>query len=443
MKFIDLFAGLGGFHVALTNLGHNCVFASEIKPALQTLYETNFGKRPHGNIRFIKESDIPAHDILCAGFPCQPFSKAGRQKGMEDESNGDLFSEIVRILKYHKPRYFILENVQHLAKHDNEETYKHIESVLRDELGYSVQGQILSPHQFNIPQHRQRLFIVGSRVGLKQFTWPKPKVLSTDVFSYLETSPKTFTPLEPEKEHCLDVWQEFINSIPQQDKLPSFPIWAMEFGATYPFEEQTPFASSSRALGATRGTFGIPLLGMSREEKFLNLPSYARTEQNEFPGWKKHFIRSNREFYNRHKQNLKAVVKQIEKLNVPSWQKLEWNIQGGERTLRKYLIQFRGSGIRLKRADYFPSLVCVSTQIPILGWQSRYITKWEGAKIQGLKSLSALPDNIGSCFDALGNAVNADLVYLIAESLCGPAKLINETKEVSKRGVSKIVYESI
>jgi DNA (cytosine-5)-methyltransferase 1 len=184
-------------------------------------------------------------------------------------------------------------------------------------------------------------------------------------------------------------------------------------------------------------------LGLSRDEKFLNLPSYARTEQEEFPSWKKHFIRSNREFYKRYKRSLTTIIKQIEKLDVPSWQKLEWNIQGGERNLRKYLIQFRGSGIRLKRVDYFPSLVCVSTQIPILGWQSRYITRWEGAKIQGLQSLNALPDNVGTCFDALGNAVNADLVYLIAMNLFGSAKNIDTSIELPKRNASKIAYEQI
>jgi DNA (cytosine-5)-methyltransferase 1 len=108
MRYIDLFAGLGGFHIALGKLGHQCVFASEIKENLIQLYESNFSIKPAGDIRAIKSKDIPAHDVLCAGFPCQPFSKAGLQKGLDDESNGDLFMQIVRILKYHKPSYFIL-----------------------------------------------------------------------------------------------------------------------------------------------------------------------------------------------------------------------------------------------------------------------------------------------------------------------------------------------
>lgn len=111
LKYIDLFAGIGGFHIALENLGFECVFASELKESLADLYEINFGIRPNRDITKIAVEDIPVHDILCAGFPCQPFSKAGSQKGLEDERNGSLFDKIVEILDYHKPKYFILENV--------------------------------------------------------------------------------------------------------------------------------------------------------------------------------------------------------------------------------------------------------------------------------------------------------------------------------------------
>ncbi len=415
MKFIDLFAGLGGFHIGLRRLGHECVFSSEIKESLAQLYETNFGLRPHRDIRMIKTTDIPVHDILCAGFPCQPFSKAGRQKGLEDDNNGSLFDEIVRILKHHKPGYFILENVQNLAKHDNEETYRFMSKALT-KLGYKIKGEILSPHEFGIPQHRQRLFIVGSRNGLDHVSWPERQRLDETVHTFLK-KPGNAVPLELDKIKCLDIWQELVDRIPKDEKLPSFPIWAMEFGATYPFEETTPFVSSSQALGKCHGNFGIPLGGMDREEKLLNLPSYARTEEDRFPTWKKHFIRSNRAFYEKHKACIAPVVKKIEQLGVPSWQKFEWNVQGGDRNVRNYIIQFRGSGIRLKRADFFPSLVCVSTQIPIIGWEERYITKEEGAMLQSMESLQSLPETFAACFDALGNAVNAKIIELIAKQL--------------------------
>ena len=120
MKFIDLFAGLGGFHVALNTLGHECVFACEKDPRLRNLYTTNFNLECSGDIRTTNESDIPTHDILCAGFPCQPFSKAGKQKGFDDVGRGDLFHDIIRILNHHKPQFFILENVPNIKKHDRD-----------------------------------------------------------------------------------------------------------------------------------------------------------------------------------------------------------------------------------------------------------------------------------------------------------------------------------
>jgi DNA (cytosine-5)-methyltransferase 1 len=423
MRFIDLFAGLGGFHLGLSRLGHECVFASEIKESLADLYAINFGIKPHRDIRTVAVSDIPDHDILCGGFPCQPFSKAGRQKGLEDESNGDLFGEIVRILRHHQPTYFILENVQNLARHANEETYQSIAKTLKHELGYDIRGEILSPHEFGIPQHRQRLFIVGrkGKDSLGGFAWPEKTNVQGTVHDWLADPGDAVVALEKEKVKCLDIWQELLDRIPPEDKLPSFPIWAMEFGATYPFEGRTPFYASNHSLGRFKGSFGVPLKGMSHDQKLLTLPNYARPKQKKFPSWKEHFIRSNRAFYEQHKSRIKPVVKKIEELGVPSWQKFEWNVQGGDRHVRSYIIQFRGSGIRLKRADFFPSLVCVSTQIPVVGWQERYITKAEGARLQSMETLKQLPEYNSACFDALGNAVNARIVELIAQ------QLINET----------------
>ena len=114
-RFIDLFAGLGGFHQAAQNIGGKCVFASEIDPGLRTLYKKNFGLECAGDIRNIHINDVPDHDLLCAGFPCQPFSKAGKMLGRKDNSIGNLFDDIVKILAYHKPEFFILENVPFIA----------------------------------------------------------------------------------------------------------------------------------------------------------------------------------------------------------------------------------------------------------------------------------------------------------------------------------------
>lgn len=416
LKFIDLFAGIGGFHIALEKLGHECVFASEKRVNLAELYEKNFDIEVNRDITKIEVSDIPSFDILCAGFPCQPFSKAGKQDGLLDERNGSLFDKIVDILEYHKPKYFILENVRNLISHDNENTWFYIKEQLEIKLGYKIDKKIYSPHNFGIPQHRERLFIIGSSDGLEYFEWLETTKKTTSIFEYLDKKPVNARKLEDEKIEVIDIWQEFISKIPKEHKLPGFPIWSMEFGATYPFEEKTPYASSTKAIGKTKGNFGIALKGLSRLEKFKNLPSYAQTMESEFPSWKKNYIRKNREFYDTYKEALEPIVKKIEKLKIASWQKLEWNVQGGERDLYKYIIQFRGSGVRIKKTDFFPSLVTVSTQIPIISWEKRYITPSEGARIQSLNGIE-LPENLGTCFSALGNAVNGTIVRLIAEKL--------------------------
>ena len=239
MKFIDLFAGLGGFHKALHELGHQCVFASELDPVLRDFYKTNWKIEPQGDIRKIVDkniNDIPEHDILCAGFPCQPFSKAGKQKGREDKVRGTLFDEIVKILRHRHPKFFILENVPFIAKHDNEETWNLMKSEL-ESAGYTVDHEIYSPQDFGIPQHRKRIFIVGSLVGLDHFSFKdidNQKKKLVDIYQFIETNPEGSKKLPKANLHCIKLWQEFIDCIPKETKIPGFPIWGMEFGADYP-----------------------------------------------------------------------------------------------------------------------------------------------------------------------------------------------------------------
>jgi DNA (cytosine-5)-methyltransferase 1 len=174
MKFIDLFAGLGGFHVALRRLGHECVFASEIDPVLQSVYKKNLGLSPAGDIRQVELADIPRHDILCAGFPCQPFSKAGTQKGLKCPRYGSLFDNVLNILSTRRPEFIILENVPNLARHEGGKTWGKMRSRL-EAAGYSIDEHRLSPHQFSIPQIRERIYIVGRRSGLDGFQWPEAR----------------------------------------------------------------------------------------------------------------------------------------------------------------------------------------------------------------------------------------------------------------------------
>lgn len=158
-KFIDLFAGIGGIRLPFSELGGRCVFSSEWDKNAQKTYISNYGDIPFGDITKIKEDFIPSHDILLAGFPCQAFSIIGKMRGFED-TRGTMFFEVARILKYHKPKAFLLENVKNLASHDQGRTLLTILKTL-DELGYHVKWKILNALDFGLPQKRERIIIVG------------------------------------------------------------------------------------------------------------------------------------------------------------------------------------------------------------------------------------------------------------------------------------------
>jgi len=177
-RFIDLFAGIGGIRQAFDPYGQ-CVFSSEWDNKAKETYEKNFGHVPYGDITLIDEKDIPDHDILLAGFPCQPFSLAGVSKknslgkkhGFLDETQGTLFFDIARIIKEKKPQAFLLENVKNLRSHDKGKTYKVIKDVLEQELGYTIYDQVLNAKGL-VPQNRERIYIIGFKNPIK-FEFPE------------------------------------------------------------------------------------------------------------------------------------------------------------------------------------------------------------------------------------------------------------------------------
>ena len=457
--FIDLFAGLGGFHLALQQLGCKCVFASELKEDLRKLYQLNFPeldeKYLKGDITMVDVNDIPSHDILCGGFPCQPFSQAGKRLGFQDEGRGDLFFKICEIIQYHKPRYIFLENVSNLKGHDNGDTWRVIKREL-EKLGYYVpEPEILSPHQFGIPQHRRRIYIVGLRKDLIDSKEPKPfefpnekKEKNCDITTIINPADTDIQSLTLKTHQQLKVWQKFLTELKKRNRAtPRFPIWAMEFDADYEYEDIAPFKQTKKQLKGHKGKLGWEINGPSKEDCLRQLPIYAQTDTaDKFPEWKIRYIRQNREFWTENADWLSSWIEYIKDWDN-SHQKLEWNCRGNnDGDLKHKIIQFRASGIRVKLPTFSPALNLVGTQVPILPWIElpkecipvysdeeleqygltqddirfgRYLSTKEAAALQGMGKLKFGHLSRTRIYEALGNAVNVDIVTIIAKKLLG------------------------
>ena len=424
MKFIDLFAGLGGFHIGLKSINAECIFACELDKNLRNLYEKNFGVKCQGDITQINVKDIPPHDILCAGFPCQSFSKAGKQKGLNDIERGGLIYDIIRILNHHNPQYFILENVPNFKTHNNGKTWEITCNKLK-ECGYFIQDFILSPHHFGIPHKRNRIFIIGSKNNAP-LLFPL-KVNKTDINGFLKPNSQTDKKLSTKQIRCLKTWQKFISALPKKESIPKFPIWAMEFGATYPLDNKCPYYMTEVELSKYKGAFGQSLKGFSKKEQLEKLPNYAVYNQEEFPKWKINHIQKNRNFWVKNKKYIEPLLSEL-KTYINSWQKLEWNAGEDKRDIFQYLLQFRASGIRVKSSCSVSSLV-LTAQVPVIAWQKRYLNLKEAQKLQGFEDIDIKLESESHSFKALGNAVNTKVVSEIIKKIFPQVTPVQITKK--------------
>jgi len=372
--FIDLFSGIGGFHHAMKSLGGECVMACDIDKKCREVYENNFGIEPEEDITKLDETTIPDFDVLCGGFPCQAFSHAGNQEGFSD-IRGTLFMDIVRILKHKKPKYFLLENVKNLKAHDSGKTWKVIYSNLID-AGYFTYEQpiVASPHQVGIPQHRERVYILGIRSDLVKAIHPFPKLPSKTCS--IDT---ILTKEEGDKLSNIDIetlshWELFIQHF-KFTKLPTFPIWT---------------------------------------------DSWDTPHEDGLPKWKQNFIDKNKAFYEENKLFLNNWLIDARKLPgfVGSKRKLEWQCGSFKEndSLWNLLFQFRPSGIRVKRPNYSPALVAMA-QIVIVGSKRRKLTPREVARLQSFPDSHKLHASTAVCYKQFGNSVNVEIVKIMAKHL--------------------------
>ena len=394
--FIDLFCGIGGFHQAMSDLGGKCVYASDIDADCRKTYEANYGIKPDGDITKVRAEDIPAHDVLCGGFPCQAFSKAGKRLGFADATKGTLFFDIMRIANYHKPKYMLLENVRNLASHDHGNTWKVIHDSIV-EAGYNIIDEpvIFSPHYIGVPQHRERVFIMCVRkdiADLPPFYFNPERMPKCSIDSILQDDNEIEDlyryQLKPEMIEWIDNWNEFIQGI-KCDKLPGFPIWADSLCA---MED-----------------------------------NHMISEWDSLPKWMQNFIQKNSELWSQNKKFIDGWLEKARRnsLFFGAKAKLEW--QAGEYdkpNLWDHIMQIRPSGLRVKPGTYFPALVAI-TQTSIVGKRKRFLTPRECARLQSFPDSFKYDVKNAQAYKQFGNSINVGLVKLFAQYMFGDKEIQN------------------
>lgn len=292
-KFVDLFCGIGGFHIALSSFGADCVFASDTNENARMVYKENFNLMPKGDIKKIKAVEIPNHDILCGGFPCQSFSLSGNQLGLKDEKSGKLFFEIVRIAEHHKPKLIILENVANIEKHDGGKTLRIILKNLK-RIGYTPFEKTLCASDSNIPQSRKRLYIVAFRsdLGIKKFSFPIDIPLKRNLKAILENDTELTAKYEIKREFNL---RDNLKLIESSSKKPFIRIGEIGKGRQgeriYSINGcSTTLSSSSGGLGGRTGIYlvngKIRKLTPRECSRLMGFPSTYKISLNDNQAWK-------------------------------------------------------------------------------------------------------------------------------------------------------------
>ena len=399
--FIDLFAGIGGFHAALSAMGGKCVYASEIDVNASRIYKSNWGIDPFCDLTEDANDlvmNVPKHDVLTAGFPCQPFSKSGAQRGME-ETRGTLYWNILKIIQTHHPKLVVLENVRNLAGPRHLHEWEVIIATLRNE-GYRVSStpaifspHLLPPHLGGRPQVRERVFITATYVGKDvpdSELDAQPPFLNSPVAGWnpqnwnlerdlpLDSDDKAIDcGLSDTERLWVDAWNDFVVRMLKArkgERLPGFPLWADEW--------------------------------IDIDE--LKIPKNT-------PKWKADYLRKNSEFYSKYKKTIDVWTKKWDIYGEnfpPSRRKLEWQAQDTPNLLQT-VMHFRPSGIRAKAPTYVPALVAI-TQTSIVGSRYRRLSTREAARLQGLPDSFRFDGQPSSAtYKQLGNGVSVGAVWFV------------------------------
>ncbi len=410
-RYIDLFCGIGGFHQGMDRVAESngfkaeCVFAADNDINAAKIYEENYGIKCHYDLKLdethqLIDESIGSEDLTCifGGFPCQPFSKAGNQDGFANQMKGTLYFEIEKIVHRHHPKYILLENVRNLKNHDGGHTWDVIRESLESE-GYIVDDTILSPNFIaRIPALRERFFIIAynkEKLGISNESVEriekKYKTIYTSIYTWgqaerglnkLYFDRNSPGDLDEFDERTIDMWDDLLQMLRKKNRSVVSPMWPHYFDESLDISDE--------------------------------------------PEWKQKIIKRNQEFYRINSDVYdKWYLKHQEHFDklCLSDKKFEWNAGDDLSSVWDGIIQFRPSGVRVKRPDFIPTLVAIN-QTPILGCEKRYLKPKEMAKIYGFKNLRFGKQNENESKKQLGNTVSVDVVaYLIQHMIMATGEL--------------------